>query len=75
MRVKLLTSRAGIDADGNAYSENYGDEVEVSAEEAERLIADGAALPLGDTPMPASARAGAEPETAGAGAGGRGKKA
>lgn len=72
MRVKLLTSRAGIDADGNAYSENYGDEIEVSAEEAERLIADGAALPIADTPMPASKRAGTAPEAAVAG--GRGQK-
>lgn len=44
MKVKLLQSRAGVD-----FSQNAGDIVEVSASEAERMIAAGQAVPAQDT--------------------------
>ena len=41
MKVKLLTSRAGVD-----FSQNVGDVVEVSGEEGKRMIENGQAVPL-----------------------------
>lgn len=41
MKVKLLIARAGVD-----FTQNAGDEVEVSAEEGKRLIEAGQAAPV-----------------------------
>lgn len=43
MRVKLLTSRAGVD-----FSQSRGEIVEVSSDEGARLIAGGLAEPVRD---------------------------
>lgn len=41
MKVKLLIARAGVD-----FTQNVGDEIEVSAEEGKRLIEAGQAAPV-----------------------------
>ena len=41
MKVELLVSRAGID-----FSQNVGDEIEVSTEEGKRMIEAGQAKPV-----------------------------
>lgn len=45
VKVKLLVSRAGI-----SFAQSRGEIVEVSAEEAERMIAAEQAVRVGDTP-------------------------
>jgi hypothetical protein len=61
MKVKLLVSRGGI-----GFSQNFGDEIEVSAAEGKRMIEAGHAVPVRtakDAPEKA-VRKGAEPEKA-----------
>lgn len=43
MKIRLLTSRAGID-----FAQNVGDVIEVSKDEAKRMIEDGQAEPVAE---------------------------
>lgn len=58
MKIKLLVSRAGV-----GFSQNAGDEIEVSAEEAKRMVESGQAVPVGAAPKE-KATSKAKPERA-----------